>query len=174
VSASPVRELGVASGNAPQQQTPKEDFFMDMNTKSNATKTANSPKPDAPHAFQEMAEKGTAQAKETYEKMSAAGTEATEVIKTSYSIAVKGAHEYNDKLIEFAKANTDAAFEFFDKLSGVKSPSAFLELSTEHARKHLEMLNEQTKQLVAIAQKVTLASAEPLKTGVAKAFNHAA
>jgi phasin len=174
VSASPVRKLGVASGNAPQQQTPKEDFFMDMNTKSNATKSANSPKPDAPHAFQEKAEKGTAQAKETYEKMSAAGTEATEVIKTSYSIAVKGAHEYNDKLIEFAKANTDAAFEFFDKLSGVKSPSAFLELSTEHARKHLEMLNEQTKQLVAIAQKVTLASAEPLKTGVAKAFNHAA
>jgi hypothetical protein len=59
------------------------------------------------------------------------------------------------------------------KLSGVKSPSAFVELSTEHARKQLETLTEQTKQLAALGQKVTLATAEPLKTSIAKAFNHA-
>jgi hypothetical protein len=53
------------------------------------------------------------------------------------------------------------------KLSGVKSPSAFVELSTEHARKQLETLTEQTKQLAALGQKVTLATAEPLKTSVA-------
>jgi phasin len=147
---------------------------MDMNAKSVPTKSASSPKIDAPQAFREIAEKGTSQAKETYEKMSAAGTEAAEVIKTSYSIAVKGAHEYNDKFIEFAQANTEAAFGFFEKLSGMKSPSAFIELSIEHARKQFETLSEQTKQLVAIVQKVTLASAEPLKNGAAKAFNHAA
>jgi hypothetical protein len=49
-----------------------------------------------------------------------------------------------------------------------------MELSIEHARKQFETLREQTKQPVAIAQKVTLASAEPLKTGAAKAFSHAA
>jgi len=54
-------------------------------------------------------------------------------------------------------------------LSGVKSPSVFVELSTEHARKQFETLTEQTKQLAALAQKVMLATAEPLKTGVAKA-----
>jgi phasin len=152
----------------------KIDRLMDMNAKSAPTKSASSTKIDAPRAFREMAEKGTTQAKETYGKMSAAGTEAAEVIKTSYSIAVRGAHEYNDKFIEFAQANIDAAFGFFEKLSGMKSPSAFLELSSEHARKQFETLSEQTKQLVAIAQKVTLASAEPLKTSAAKAFNHAA
>ena len=41
-------------------------------------------------------------------------------------------------------------------------------------RKQVETLNEQTKQLAALAQKVTLATAEPLKTGVAEALNHAA
>ena len=56
----------------------------------------------------------------------------------------------------------------------MKSPSAFLELSTKHARKQLETLTEQTKQLAALAQKATLATAEPLKTGVAEAFNDAA
>lgn len=83
--------------------------------------------------------------------------------------AVKGAQDYNNKLIEFTQANTNAAYDFVQKLSGVKSPSVFVELSTEHARKQFETLTEQTKQLAALAQKVMLATAEPLKTGVAKA-----
>jgi hypothetical protein len=59
-------------------------------------------------------------------------------------------------------------------MSSVKSPSECLELWTEHARKQVEKLTEQTKQLAALAQKVSLATAEPLKTGVAEAFNPAA
>jgi hypothetical protein len=76
--------------------------------------------------------------------------------------------------MEFTEANTRAAFDFAQKLSGVKSPSAFVELSTEHTRKQLETLTKQIEQLVAIAQTVTLATAEPFKSGVAKAFNRAA
>jgi phasin len=147
---------------------------MDMNTETTATKPAGSPKKDAPQAFREMAEKGTTQAKESYEKMNAATTEAADLIKNSYSTAVKALQDYNNKIIEFAHANTNAAFDFVQKLSGVKSPSAFLELWTKHARKQLETLTEQTKQLAALAQKATLATAEPLKTGVAEAFNDAA
>ena len=45
---------------------------MDMNTETTATKPARIPKKDAPEAFRDMAEKGTAQAKETYEKINAA------------------------------------------------------------------------------------------------------
>ncbi len=87
---------------------------------------------------------------------------------------IKGVQDYNNKFTEFAHANTNAAFDFVQKLSGVRSPTEFVELSTEYARKRFETLTEQTKQLAAIAQKVTLATAEPLKTGVAKAFNHTA
>ena len=101
-------------------------------------------------------------------------TEAADLIKISYSKAVKGMQDYNNKIIEFAHANTNATFDFGQKLSGVKSPTAFVELWTEHARKQLETLTEQTKQLAALAQKATLATAAPLNTGVAEAFNHAA
>jgi hypothetical protein len=59
-------------------------------------------------------------------------------------------------------------------MSGVKSPPAFVELWAEHVRKQVETLAEQTKQLAALAQKAMSATAEPLKTGVAAAFNHAA
>jgi hypothetical protein len=83
-----------------------------------------------------MAEKGTTQAKETYDKIDLATTEAADLIKTS-SKAVKGMQDYNNKIIEFAHANTNAAFDFVQKLSGVKSPTAFVELWTEHARKQL-------------------------------------
>jgi phasin len=147
---------------------------MDKNTETTATKPAGFPKTDAPQAFREMAEKGTTQAKENYEKMNAATTEAADLIKNSYSTAVKGVEDYNNKFIEFARANTNAAFDFVEKMSGVKSPSVFVELWAEHVRKQVETLAEQTKQLAALAQKAMIATAEPLKTGVAAAFNHAA
>jgi len=114
---------------------------------------------------------GSAQAKAAFEKMSAATGEAAALIKNSYSTAVKGAQDYNNKVLEFAQTNTEAAFGFAQKLSDVKSPSDFMELSTEHSRKQFETLTEQTKELAALAQKVTLATTEPLRTGVTKAFS---
>ena len=113
---------------------------------------------------------GSAQAKEAFEKMSAATAEATALIKNSYSTAAKGIQDYNTKVIEFANANTEVAFAFAQKLFGLKSPSDFIELSTKHSQEQFETLTEQTKELAVLAQKVTLATAEPLKTGLAKAF----
>ena len=61
---------------------------MATTTNTAAQKPASSPMTAAPQAFREMAEKGTTQAKETYEKMNAATAEATDLIKNSYSTAV--------------------------------------------------------------------------------------
>jgi phasin len=125
---------------------------------------------NAPH----VNKNGAAQAKEAFEKMNVATADAAALFKNSYSTVVKGAQDYNNKVIEFAQANTVAAFDFAQKLSGVKSPSDFMELSTEHSREQFETLTEQTKELAALAQKVTLATAEPLKTGVSKVFSQLA
>jgi phasin len=143
---------------------------MDTPSKTTATKAAGSPMTEGSQAFREMAEKSTTQVKEAYGKLSATTTHTTDLIKGSYSTAVKGAQDYNNKLLEFAQTNTNTAFEFAQRILGVKSPLEFIELSTEHARKQFATLTEQTKELAALAQKVTLATAEPLKTGVTKAF----
>lgn len=137
---------------------------MDMHTKTRATKPAE---------FREKAEKHTAQAKQTYEKSIAATTEPAGLIENGYSTAIRGVQDYHGKLFKFAQENTLAAFDFLQKMSGVKSPSEFMELSSQYARKQREALTEQTQELAALAQKVSLASAEPLKTSVAKAFNPA-
>ena len=147
---------------------------MDKNTDTTDTKPAANSKKDAPQAFLEIAEKGTTQAKKTYENMTAASTEAADLIKSSYWTAVKGVEDYNSKFIEFARANTNATFDFVQKMSGVKSPTAFVELWTEHARKQVETLTEQSKQLATLAQTATRATAEPLKTGVRDSLNRAA
>jgi phasin len=149
---------GVANPQWKTSQGSKENCLMDMNTKTSGTKTG------APQAFREMTEKGTTQAKETYEKMSVASTEAADLIQNSYLTAVKRVQDYNNKFFEFANENTNAAFDFIQKVSGVRLPSAFIELSAEHARKQLASLTEQAKQLATLAQKASLTTAEPLKT----------
>ena len=58
--------------------------------------------------------------------------------------------------------------------TSVNSPTAFVELWTEHVRKQGETLSEQSKQLAALAQKVTLTTAELLKTRGANPLNIAA
>lgn len=112
--------------------------------------------------------------KEVFETIGAATTEAADVMKNCCSTALKGMQDYNSKVIEFSQANTKSYVEFVQKLAGVKSPTEFFEVSTDHGRYQLETVAEQAKQLAELVQKVTLATAEPLKTGFAKAYNHAA
>ena len=147
-----------------------------MNETMNKTtaKPAGSAKTDAMQTLRETAENSSAQVKQGIEKMTAATIETTNALKNSCSTALLGTQDYNIKVVEFAHSNSQAAFGFMQKLSGVKSPSDFVDLSTEFTRQQLETLAEQAKELTALAGKVTLETTEPLKTGVAKAFSQAA
>src|SRR6187455_638269 len=113
------------------------------------------PKMEVPAAFREIAEKSVSQAKENYEKLKAAAEEATDVLEETYAAATKGSTEYGLKLIDTARLNTNAAFDFFSEFIAAKSVSEALEVSTSHARKHFETAQEQAKELASIAQKVT-------------------
>ena len=121
--------------------------------------------------FQEIAEKGFAQAKANVDKAKAATEEVTDLLKNSYATAAKGATEYNLKVIDVARANTNTAFDYARQMLAVKSVPEFVELSTAHARKQFETMTAQSKELTALAHKMTTEITEPLKTGVAKAFN---
>jgi len=132
------------------------------------------PKVEMPAAFRELAERGVAQAKDTYEKMKAAAEEATDVLETTYSTASKGASDYGLKMIEAARVNTNAAFDFAGELMAAKTLSEIVELSSTHARKQFEALTQQTKELNALAQKVATDTAEPIKGSVSKVFHKVA
>jgi len=128
------------------------------------------PKMEIPAAFREIAEKSVSQAKETYEKMKSAAEQATDVLEDTYATASKGASDYGLKVIELARENTNAAFDFASRLITVKSLSEAVELSTAHSRKQFEALTAQSKELAAIAQKVAVDAAEPVKNSFSKVF----
>jgi phasin len=128
------------------------------------------PKVEMPAAFREFAERGVAQAKDNYEKMKAAAEEATDVLETTYSTATKGASDYGLKVIEVARTNTNAAFDFAGEVMAAKTLSEVVELTSAHARKQFEALTAQSKELGTLAQKVATEAAEPIKSGMTKAF----
>ena len=132
------------------------------------------PKFEVPAAFREAAEKGVAQAKEGWEKMKSATEEATEVLEESYTTAAKGTSEYGLKVIDAARTNTNAAFDFATEMAMAKSLSELVELSTAHARKQFDTVSAQTKELTSLAQKVTADTVEPFKTGFTSAFKKVA
>jgi phasin len=125
---------------------------------------------EIPAALREIAEKGVTQAKETYEKMRSAAEEATDVIEDTYSTATKGVSDFGLKLIEAARENTNSAFDFATQLMTVKSLSEAVELSTAHTRKQYDAMTAQAKELGAIAQKVAVDTAEPVKERLGKVF----
>jgi phasin len=128
------------------------------------------PKMEIPAAFREFAEKSVSQAKETYEKMKSAAEQATDVLEGTYATASKGAADYGLKMIEAARVNTNANFDFATQFMTVKSFSEAVELSTAHMRKQFETFTAQSKDLAALAQKVTTESSEPVKESFTKAF----
>jgi phasin len=143
---------------------------MDSPNKTTSSKPTGASGQNAAQAFRATAENGAAQAKEGFEKVQAATADAANSMKSSYSTALQGAQDYQAKFLQFANSNTQAALDFAQKLTSVRSPSEFFQLSVDHSREQFETLTEQTKELATLAQRVTLATVEPLKTGATKAF----
>jgi phasin len=132
------------------------------------------PNVDGPAIFREFAEKSAAQAKQAYDKLKTAAEESTAVLEDTYQTTVRGVTAYNLKVIEAARTNTNAAFDFATQFVAAKSLSEAVELSSAHARKQFEALTAQTKELAALAQKVASDSAEPIKNSVSGALNKVA
>jgi phasin len=111
------------------------------------------------------------QTKEAFENVSAATAEAGKLLRDSYSTAVKSAEEYNAKVIEFARTNTQTNLEFVQKLSNAKSPTELLEAWTTHSRRQFEALAQQARELLSLAQKTMLTTTERVQTDVNKTYS---
>jgi len=132
------------------------------------------PNVEMPAAFRELAEKGIAQAKDNYEKIKSAAEQATDVLEDTYSNATKGASEYGLKLIETARANSNAAFDLFGELLTAKSYAEVVEKTTGYMRTQFDTLTAQAKELTEHAQKVATKTAEPIKETITTNLNKAA
>jgi hypothetical protein len=73
-------------------------------------------------------------------------------------------------MIDMVRANTDAAFDLVLKIATCKTPADVMELWPEHARKQFELLNEQTKELSALGQKMAGETVAPIARSVNQVF----
>jgi phasin len=131
------------------------------------------PNMEMPEALRDMAERGVEQTRDAYAKVKVASEEAADLLENTYEAAAKRATNYNRKLIEIARTNTRAAFDYVHELLGVKSPPELIALSTAQMRKQFEIVSEQNKELCALAQEMATEAAGTIKTGVSKVVNRA-
>ena len=134
----------------------------------------NLSKLEVPASVRDFAEKGAAQAKETYTKIKVATDEASNAFETTYSTATKGVSTLGLKVLENARSNTNASFDHAISLFGVKTFSDVIELQTAFIRKQVETLTTQAKELGELTQKVANETAAPVKAQVEKTFKNVA
>ncbi len=131
------------------------------------------PNVEFPPAFRELAEKGVAQAKDNYDKMKNVAEQATDMLEDTYATASKGFSGYGLKVIETARANSNAAFDLFGELLTAKSYSEVVELTTAYMRTQFDTVTAQAKELTEHAQKIATEAVEPIKESFSS-FNKAA
>ncbi len=138
-----------------------------------ASKMLEAPKASM-NAMQEkmrsMVEKSIAETRANYTKAKSAADETTSAIEASLDAAKTGAMTLHAKAIDAMKAHAEANFEFFKSIATVKSMADFVSLHTEFARKQVEAMTAQSKDMSALAGKVATDTASPIQAQVAKTF----
>ncbi len=76
------------------------------------------PNVELPAELRAIAEQGIAQVKAAYERAKAAAEQATGVLEHSYAAASEGAAEYNRQVVDAARANVNAGFDYAIALLG--------------------------------------------------------
>ncbi|MGP9813839.1 phasin [Rhodopseudomonas sp. NSM] len=126
-----------------------------------------------PEQMRAFAEKGVSQARESYSKLRDVAETNNGAIEAVFSSASKGATDYSTKVFDFVKTNTSANFDFAHSLFGAKTLPEIMEMWTSHAKKQVEVLTTQTKELTELSHKVASETVEPIKASASKMFTPA-
>jgi hypothetical protein len=117
----------------------------------------------SPAETRKSVEKALEQTRERFQKLNDATKSAFGSFDSSASIVGKGFSEFHSKAFEAFRANSALIFEFCGALSASRTVSDAVALAPAHVNRQFQALNEQTKDLSALAQKIAKESVEPFK-----------
>jgi hypothetical protein len=109
-----------------------------------------------------FADKVAKATQEAFEKGTSSVEEAGREIEQSYSAAAASFRDFNLRLMEMVRVNSQATCDFAQEISTAKGPSEALALWSSHAHKGFGMLTDQFKELTALGQKIANSSAQPI------------
>ena len=118
---------------------------------------------DFPIMLRDLSAQSSETAKEHWQTMKSAGVRLTSLVQATCSVAAKESLEYGNKVIETAAVNTRSALELANALAKAKTPSEIVEISAAHARKQIELVVTQNRQLWMAAQKMATSMFEAAK-----------
>jgi phasin len=125
---------------------------------------------EVPSSVVDLLDKGLARAKDAHEKAAAIFEHSTGALEEVYTCAKRGSGEYQQKLVEIARINANAAFDMAHELAGATTLPEMFKRFLAHQRKQFELLTAQIKDLSALTQKVVTETTEPIRTNLAEPF----
>lgn len=101
-----------------------------------------------------IADDATSIARDTMKKGEAATEQSLHAAQEGFAMASESAREFNLKMIEIARENTESFFDFAKKVATTREPTALMELFSAHTQNQIEMFTKQSHELTALGQKV--------------------
>ena len=105
--------------------------------------------------------------RESFDKTLETGAETVRGVQEGFTSALENVRDLNVRLIDMARANTDAAFDFAREVAEAKAPSDLVQAWTTHATKQFDRLTKQTSDLTTLGQQFGSTAAEPVTRRVA-------
>jgi phasin len=128
------------------------------------------PAAEIQQSFRSALEKSVVESRAAFVKAKSAAEEAAGAFEASFAAAKDGAAAINAKTFEALRANAEANFDFLKAALGAKSLSDLIALQAEFARKQVDTMTGQTKDIGALTQKTMADAVEPIKEQVARSF----
>jgi|SRR5271166_1167857 len=134
------------------------------------TPPASQPVAEIQEKVRAALEKGVSESRAAFAKAKASADEAANAFEQSFAAAKDGVVAINAKALEALRANAEANFDFMKATLRVKSLSDLAALQGEFARKQVEAITGQTKDIGALTQKTVAEVYAPIKDQLARSF----
>jgi phasin len=116
-------------------------------------------------------EKGVTESRAAFARAKSSADDAANAFELSFAAAKDGVVAINAKAMEALRVNTEANLDFIKASFAVKTLNDLVALQSEFARKQVDAVSTQVKDLGALAQKAMIETFEPVKEQIAKSFN---
>jgi hypothetical protein len=101
-------------------------------------------------------------ARESFDQTLQTGAEAVRGVQEGFTSALENVRDLNVSVIEMARANTHAAFDFAREVAEAEAPSDLLQACTTHATKQFDMLTKQASELTTLGEQFANTASQPV------------
>jgi phasin len=115
-------------------------------------------------------EKGIDQLRTQYATLKSNAETATDNLEQSLAAAHAGTRELNMKMLDLFRAGTNAGFAHLQALFAAKTLPDAIKLQQDFAKKQVEMMQANSKDMAELAKKVATDVAEPVKASIVLPF----